>query len=225
MRSRQRCIALFKVFPAVLSAVTIAGVLVVAAGCKKGSDQGGGGTPGTAATSPSAAANAKPTTPKAVTLAFSRALSAGDVATAKAISTGDIGPQTLETLSKVASATGRLQNALKSKFGQKAMQLEIFTESPDPQDELNRSTETITGDTAVIALSATDHNPTTLKRVDGQWKVDVTKFKQAEPMLPQLEKMAAAWNELAQDVTADKFATLDDFQKAFTAKAQAAAGG
>jgi len=87
---------------------------------------------------------------------------------------------------------GIYRKPLKSKFGAQALKIEIFTESPDPQDELNRSTETITGDTAVIRLSPTDHNPKILKRVGGQWKMDVTKFKQAEPTLPQLGKIAAA---------------------------------
>jgi hypothetical protein len=220
--------------------VTVCASLAALNGCEKETKSGGGSggatpapsstgsatAPASAAEAPAPAAKAAdPESPKAVALAFSRALSAGDVARAKELSTGDAGPQMLETLTKLASATSELQKALKTKFGDKAKDLEIFTESPDPADELSRSTETITGDTAVIALSPSDRNANSLKKVDGHWKYDVTKFAQSQSTRPQLEKMAEAWSDLAKEVGAGKYATVDDFKTAFTAKTNAAATG
>jgi hypothetical protein len=178
-----------------------------------------------AATAPVPTSKPNAHSPKGVALAFSRALSAGDVETARSLSTGDAGPQMLESLAKLASATDQLQKALKARFGEPATKLEIFTESPDAQDELNRSTETITGDAADIRLSSTDNNPSTLKRVNGQWKFDVSKFKAQASIAPQLQKMAKAWRDLAAEVSAGTYATLDDFNKAYAARTAAAAGG
>jgi hypothetical protein len=206
-------------------AATAASVLNLMAivGCKKESNSAGTGSPPTGPSGQAATVNAEPATPKAVTLAFSRALSAGDVARARSLSTGDAGPQTLDALAKLASATDRLQKALKAKFGDAALKLEIFEESPDVEEELNRSTETITGDTAVIRVSPTDKNPSELKKVNGQWKFDIAKFKASEPQIPELRKMASAWSDLAVDVTAGKFKTVDDFKKVFAEKTAAAA--
>ena len=220
--------------------LAVCGGLFAVNGCDKGKNAGGGGDtvpaptarPTTATTSdagsqpaaPGAQAIA-PESPKGVALAFSRALSAGDVARAKELSTGDAGPQMLETLTKLAAATAELQKALKGKFGDKAKDLEIFTESPDPAEELNRSTETITGDTAVIALSPSDRNASSLKKVDGHWKYDVSKFASSQSMRPQLEKMAEAWSALAKEVADGKYATVEAFKPDFTAKTNAAASG
>jgi hypothetical protein len=227
---------------ALVAVVTVCGLLAAVNGCDNGTSSGGGGGGSGAASAPSSSGSATapaptaqastesmksatPESPKAVALAFSRALSAGDVARAKELSTGDAGPQMLEALTKLAAATAELQKALKETFGDKAKDLEIFTESPDPAEELSRSTETITGDTAVIALSPTDRNASSLKKVDGHWKYDITKFAQSQRMRPQLEKMADAWSGLAKDVGAGKYATVEDFAPAFTAKTNAAASG
>jgi hypothetical protein len=228
------------IFKGMVGVVTVCGLLAAAPGCDKGTNSTGGSaaTPASSArpataTAPNsdlqpAAQTAKAEqseSPKAVALAFSRALSSNDVARAKELSTGDAGPQMLEALAKLAAATSELQKALTAKFGDKAKDLEIFTESPDPADEINRSTETITGDTAVIALSPSDRNASSLKKVDGHWKYDVTKFAQSQSMRPQLEKMGAAWSDLAKEVADGKYATLDAFKTAFTAKTNAAATG
>src|SRR5947209_1197632 len=114
------------------AAMSIAVILGVTGGCKKESDSAGAGPAGgaaasvhsTRATGPAPTSKPDLQTPKAVTLAFSRALSAGDVETARALSTGDAGPQMLESLAKLASATAQLQNALKAKFGERATHLE-----------------------------------------------------------------------------------------------------
>jgi hypothetical protein len=202
---------------------SVVGVAVYAGGCKKGTATGGGGGPAGAGQAAQARAEAK--TPKEAALAFSRALSAGNVERAKALSTGDAGPQMLETLATMASATDQLQKALKAKFGDAALKLEVFTESPDAAEELKRLTETVTGDSARIALSPTDKNATDLKKVGGEWKVDVTKYKEAASSAPQMRKIATAWNALAGEVKDGKFATVEEFKKAYDARTGAAAGG
>jgi hypothetical protein len=227
----------FKGLTCFVAAAWIAAIFAVTGGCKKSPDPvatnasggaaRGNGTAsgGTTATAPAATSNAYPQSPKAVRLAFSRAMAAGDVAKARSLSTGDAGPEMLDSLAKLALATDQLQRGLKAKFGDKATKLEIFTESPDPEIELNQSTETITGDTADVRLSPTDKNPSKFKRIDGQWKFDVTMFKESASMAPQLRKMAAVWSDLAAEVNAGKYATVDDFSKAYTARTAAAAGG
>jgi hypothetical protein len=224
--------------------MAVCGLLAAANGCDKGTTSGGGSgaatspassaaTSAAAATAPTSTTGASadsmksatPETPKAGALAFGRALSAGDVARAKELSTGDAGPQMLEALAKLAAATAELQKALTAKFGDTARNLEIFTESPDPAEEVARLNETITGDTAVLALGPTDRNASSLKKIDGHWKYDVTKFAQSQAMRPQLEKMAEAWSALAKEVADGKYATVEAFKPAFAAKTNAAATG
>src|SRR4051794_32433474 len=117
---------LLKSLAYLVAAASIVVILTFTGGCKKSTESAGAGASGGAAasgssssraTSPAPASKPDPQTPKAVTLAFSRALSAGDVKTARALSTGDAGPQMLETLAKLAAATDQLQKALKAKFG------------------------------------------------------------------------------------------------------------
>lgn len=200
----------------------LAGALTMA-GCKKQTASTGSGSTGSA--KPAEAPKPQSKTPKDVVLEFSRALSAGDAEKARSLSTGDAGEGMIDTLAKIASATANLQKELKGRFGEAATKLDIFTESPDPADELKRSTETINGDTAVIALSPTDKNASHLKKINGEWKFDVTKFKESAATAPQMRKIADAWNGLAQDVKAGKFATTDAFEKAFNERTGKAAGG
>ena len=77
----------------------------------------------------------------------------------------------------------------------------------------------------VATITASDGKPLTLKKADGAWKVDfasMPSMDQAMKILPMMAKMAGASNELADEITAGKYATAADAKKAYGQKMMSA---
>ena len=84
----------------------------------------------------------------------------------------------------------------------------------------------VTGETA--SVTAEGGAPVALKKVDGSWKVDLTESIGKPEMLEQMGKIggkvATAMGELAAEVDADKYATIQDVFQAMMAKVVGAMG-
>jgi hypothetical protein len=85
----------------------------------------------------------------------------------------------------------------------------------------------VTGETA--SVSAEGGNPVALKKINGAWKADLTESFGKPEMLAQMGKIggkiSTAMSDLAEEVSADKYATIQDVFQAMMTKVIGAMGG
>jgi hypothetical protein len=175
-----------------------------------------------------ALADSKPdlSSPKSAAMAFGTALLAGDSAGIKATSMGtDNDFKVVDAMGQMVGAMKKLSDAAVAKWG-KDNALSKGSMAPDIQKELEESEVKIDGDSAtIIKKDKSDaKSPMKLKKVDGNWKVDLGSLPkegmdQLVKMAPAMAKAAA---EVSAEIAADKYKTADEAQQALGAKMLAA---
>jgi RNA polymerase sigma factor (sigma-70 family) len=173
-----------------------------------------------AATAPANKTPAQPLTPKGVVVAAYKAGLAGDEDGMLKCFTG-LTPQqevTLKQAVHVLSAVDELQKAITAEFGEKTgKQFVGMGLGVDPGDVLN-APERITGDTAIVDLGRSGPGELPLLQVGDGWKISADSLRTLNTQsLAQWEQKTPVLRKLAADITAGKYATLNDLQQAMGA--------
>ena len=129
----------------------------------------------------------------------------------------------------LVSSSAKLDKACKAKFDTtftEAMKDGSMGEMGDAFPKLPTGADAegakivVSGDTATV--TAEDSKPVALKKVDGVWKVDLSEDLGKPEALAQIGTMTATitkvMGDLADEVNADKYATIEDVMKAMVAK-------
>ena len=164
-------------------------------------------------------AESKPdlSSPKKAATAFAVGLQAGDFDQVKASSLGDDGDYKLmQTVASTMSAVHRLHDAAAARFGaENAKKLETgVNENNDVARQIEASDEKLSGDTAsIVEKGKPESNTVYLKKVNGDWKVDLSRFPQKQMMqqsVPMLEAMRSVMTQSASDVSSGHYKNVDD---------------
>ncbi len=135
-------------------------------------------------------------------------------------------PEQISPMAGLMSAFGKLDKACKAKFDVKLT--ESMGENPvaggvpkmPSASELESAKIEVTGDSA--KLMAEDAAPVVLKKVDGSWKWDLSEALGKPEMLAGMgmmgEKLTKAIGELADEVDADTYGSVQEVQKALMSK-------
>ena len=169
------------------------------------------------------AAAADLSTPKSAAAAFAKALEAGDVDAAKAAGMTDAqNVQLIEALADMGGNVSKLRDAVNKKFGEgSADQLTGGRKPLDMSKQLDDAQVKEDGDTATLTDPKQPTNSMTLKKVGNDWHVDLASNPQAGQMIQQipfLKALSSSFGEVATEVAADKYKTVDEAKQAMQAK-------
>jgi hypothetical protein len=187
-----------------------------------------GGTAAAAggATTQPAPATADYSSPKAAAKSFVQALAAGDSAGARAaVIANPQQMQSVDLLAMMAGSMKKLTDAAVAKFGENGES--IAGQHARLEENLKQIEEAqvqINGDAATLA-SADQKQPVTLKKQDGQWKVDMASMPGTEQLAQAagaIRAMAKAATDTAGEINADQYKTVDAARDAFQKKMMAA---
>lgn len=153
------------------------------------------------------------TTPKKAAIVFAQALIDGDFPTAKNASAGsDQDYQYLESLIQFIAASKALHNTAINKFGDAGKSIAADAAAGMTQ-QLNASSESIDGDKAAVGTSD-GREPTLLRKIDGNWKVDLAAIPQKDEIGKALLAQKKAMLDAVADLNAGKYKTAEEAQKA-----------
>lgn len=164
-------------------------------------------------------AESKPdlTSPKKAATAFAVGLQAGDFNQVKASSIGDESDYKLmQTVASTMSSVHKLHEAAVSRFGvENAKKLETgVSDNNDIPRQIEASDEKLEGDSAtILEKGKPESNAVHLKKVNGDWKVDLSNFPQKQIMrqtLPMLDAMRLVMTQSASDVSAGHYKNAED---------------
>ena len=122
---------------------------------------------------------------------------------------------------EMARAVGHLRDSATQKFGEEGPQERRTLTSQVEADvkQLRKAREKITGDVAEVYLGGPDQRPTILVRVNGQWKISVARsYTSLERKTARLHAQAGAFDELATEIEAGKYALAAEARAAGTDK-------
>jgi hypothetical protein len=167
-------------------------------------------------------------TPRHAAATFYNALESGNLAGAKAVSAGtEKQLAILDSLVPFVHACKQLENAAYKKWGDQGRAQ--FTQSPhgpphfDFTDRLKTDREEITGDTAALSPTdpqAADKTPIKLKKIAGQWKIDLSALQDEGMDDPKYVKTLKGLADAAATVAGE----IDRGTYADAASAKAALG-
>jgi len=167
-------------------------------------------------------------TPKKAAMALAQAMQQGDAAGIKAASVGG-DPLVIDALAASMVAHRALADAATAKFGAAAKGFDDDAGTlRDFAQRLDEAEVSINGDTATITVTGTSTTWLTLKKVNGDWKADFSQLPGFSPsaesaaMAATMQKTAEVTQEMAAEVTAGKFATIDQAREARIEKIKAA---
>jgi hypothetical protein len=175
-------------------------------------------------------------TPRHAAESFCKALENGDVAGAKSLAVGTQKQlAVLETIAPFVQAFKQLENAAFKKWGEEGRrQLTASTSGParfDVFDRLKTDREEIIGDSATLVTTdpkADDKSPMKLKKVDGQWKMDLGSVQDEGMDDPKNVKIFKSMTEIAKTTAAEiekgKYADIASVKQAMGQKILAAMG-
>jgi hypothetical protein len=165
-------------------------------------------------------------TPKGATKAFATAMEKGDAEAAKRASTGG-NPAIVESMAKAMGSSKKLRDAAIAKFGDEGKK--IMGEEHNDMAELAKTVDESEmkedGDNATLKPKTGE--PVKLKKINGEWKVDLTEMTAAMGTMGTglFDSMSRAASETADDIQAGKYKTVLEAQQAFGAKMAAAPPG
>lgn len=164
--------------------------------------------------------------PKSAIKTFVQALANGDVEMAKAAAiSNDSQGQMIELMAKMTGGMKKLTDAATAKFGEAGE--EITGQKMKMEDNLKQIDDAkieVKGDEATI-ISQDQKSPVTLKKVNGEWKVDIASMPNVDRIAeaaPMINAMANAASATTADINADKYKTVDEAKAAFRSKMMAA---
>lgn len=171
-------------------------------GCKKGTSPGG----------------ADLSSPQSALRSYADAMKTGNSQEAKDAVTG-VDPEIVDALTQSVASRNRLAAAAAAKFGDEGKSLapQNRTGPADMDKWLADAEVQESGDTATVTPKDHPGQKLTLKRINGEWKIDLSSMPGASmlsSMMPMMKKMNQANDELAADIQAGKYATVADAQKA-----------
>lgn len=156
-------------------------------------------------------------TPKDAAQTFATAVANGDIETAKKASTGG-DPGFIQSLATFAANMKKYRDAMASKFGDegKAAAEGTANSATAIATKLNDGEVKENGDTATIT-SKMDSKPLTLKKVNGEWKVDLSQTAGLGGALGAglMDPMGQVAAEMADEVNAGKYSSAKAAQAAF----------
>lgn len=168
-------------------------------------------------------------TPKAAVQSYADAIARGDAEAAKATVTGG-DAQLIDTLASIMISHMRLEDAAVAKFGEEGKSL--VTQNRSSAEDVNKWVSDAEvkqeGDRATVAPKDHSNPGLDLKKVGSEWKIDLSAtpgIKELPKMLPMLQKMNAAGDELASEISAGKYKTLAEAKAAQQQKMMAAVMG
>lgn len=159
-------------------------------------------------------------TPKSAAKAFAHAVISNDADTAKQAATG-AESKTIEGVVALAANLMKLQAAAKSKFGDNAFGDNDLKQFVEIEKQVDAATEKDDGDSATFA-SATDPEFLKLKKIDGNWKVDLSDLQKASALFDVFNKAAV---ETTNEINDGKYKSSKEAQDAFGGKMLAALSG
>jgi hypothetical protein len=178
-----------------------------------------------AAGAPAAAAD--PAGPKAALKQFYEAMEAGDPAAVRAsfYTAGDDEKALADAFADQLTAARALGEAAKTKFAASGDALSKGLPLRDEIARLDSADVTVDGDNATIKLAG-QARPLRLSKAEGRWQILIADYAGATPanvaaQTAVLKDMAAALNAVAADITADKFPSATEAQRALQQKLQA----
>ena len=159
-------------------------------------------------------------TPMEAAKSFGAAMQNGDAAAVKDASI-NVKPELVDGMCDMMKSSKALHDAAVAKFGQDG---EGFGSSAkaDINAQLKDAKVDENGDTATI--TPINGKPVTLQKTGGEWKLDFSKMPgmdAAAAMLPMIGKMSAANKDVADDITAGKYATAPEAKKALNQRMMA----
>ncbi len=176
------------------------------------------------------AATTEPTadysSPKAAAKSFVQALAAGDAQGARAavIATPQQ-MQSVDLLAMMAGSMKKLTDAAVAKFGEAGESIAgQHARLEENLKQIDEAQVQINGDAATLA-SADQKQPVTLKKQDGQWKVDMGSMPGTEQLSQAagaIRAMAKAATDTAGEIQADQYKSVDAARDAFQKKMMAA---
>ena len=159
-------------------------------------------------------------TPKGAAKTFATAMEKGDAATAQKASTG-ADPKLVASMATAMGNVKKMRDAAKSKFGASADSFGTTQghDFSDYEQKLDDADVKEQGDTATITPK--QGQPMKLKKVDGDWKVDLSEIGSG-PMAQagggMFDAMSKAATETTDDINAGKFKTAQEAEQAFGMK-------
>lgn len=180
-----------------------------------------------AAPSVSAAVEVDLTSPKSAARTFGQGMSEGDIDAVKAAAIADEQQQlALEALVSVVSNFKKVETAAVAKFGEagKSVASQQQMSIGEELEKIESAIETIEGETATLASEGSD-DPLHLRKVGDDWKVDFAAMPgtdQVAQAIPMINAMAGAADELATEISADKYKTADEAKNALGQKMMSA---
>jgi hypothetical protein len=167
------------------------------------------------------------------------ALKEGDGATAKKyVDENENSQKMIEAMAKLTHASQGLQDAAVAKFGDEGKNIgagRMGGGAPHFDKDLDEAQITVNGDTATVqpkagtntAPNAPPARPTTFKKMNGTWKLDMQAMPDAARMAqssPMFEKMADAMTQVAGEIKDGKYSSVQEARQALYQKMAAAFG-
>lgn len=152
-------------------------------------------------------------TPKKAATAFARAVQRGDMAAVKAVSIGeDEDYKIIESLSHLIDAGGKLQDAAVAKFGEAGRQATQDVQS-DFARHVEQGEEHIDNQTASVG-GRDRQDPLRLKKVEGDWKVDLSTFRQREQLQSIVPKILKVMTDAIAGIESGKYKSAQEVHEA-----------
>jgi hypothetical protein len=176
---------------------------------------------------PIIAADAHPSDPKAAMKAFYQAMEAGDAAAVRAafFTTSDAEKKLAEADAAQLIAARALGEAAKNKFAATGDALSKGLPVRDQVSKLESAEVKFDGDNATLKLTG-QSRPLKLIKSNNKWLISIADYAGATPaniaaQTAVLKDLAEAYSSIAADISADKFPSAQDAQKALQQKLQA----
>ena len=159
--------------------------------------------------------------PKAAASTFAAAIAAGDVETAKAsIVPNEKQAPVVEALAKLQVAQKKFAEAAVKAYGQAGEELARTNDQKDAVKQIESAQVKEQGDVATLT-SADSPDPLTLRKVDGQWKVDLGAMPNSAEMerqVPTLTGMTELMDTMATEIEDGKYKSAEEVKQVFTLK-------
>ena len=171
-----------------------------------------------------------PASPKAAAIVFVRAMEADDLAAFRAATVGTEEDYHLfEPLLHMVGSARDLEKAAREKFGKDGSGIVRQSPALGMEIHVQESDVKVTGDRATLHHKAdAEADALTLRKISGQWKVDLTAIKNRQSMTAAagtMRRMQQALSQSAADIRAGKFTSAQDAERAVATRIQRASAG
>jgi hypothetical protein len=170
------------------------------------------------------AADIDPTSPKGAMKSFYDAMEAGDANAVRALffAANDAERALADAYTAQLTAAKALGEAAKNKYGATGDALSKGMPVRDEIARLNTAEVTIDGDNAALKFPG-QPKPLHMVKSEGRWRLAIADFAGATPdniagQTAVVKEMAGVFTAVAADITADKFPTAADAQRALQQK-------